>query len=295
MSNRRRAIILPSSETKTSEKVRRLKERISTERPFSTDLEPKKQLKPVEEIEQIWNALPNVRAHKNLDTKVYKRARQMIYALARGQLLRHVSRKELTAKLVGYGLKPSQIVPLLTKKFSKPERIATYERLNRWLSNDAYPEYRKYMPRDLPSLIYSNRNKMSWFLFAYLVEPNTLEEFSDPMEQRCAETIDNFLMGRANKLRLRDIVKDIHSYWDEVIGETLSWTGITEIRFPDVLLSKYCQFLELHYDDVLIDVNLGWFSPESIPFRKFLVQIYSFYGNRVGEYEKSFYRRMFRV
>lgn len=282
---------------KPSEKAKRLKEAIAQKKPFS--VLPKKKRpdkKPLDEIETVWNALPNVRSHKNPNAKVYTQIRRLIRALASGNLKNLIpDRRTLLEKMARYGVKPSQIVPLLTHKFTKAERTEVYRRLSQWRAPDAYPNYSRYMPSDLPSLIFSSRTHMSWFLFAYLNAYTPLEPYEDQREEWCAEIISEFLMDNLDKRRLRSVVKELTSFWEDIIEDTLSTSGIVDIMAINILISKYCDFLSEQYEGRSNNFNLGWFRPDSVPFRKFLVKIYSWYGNQKGEYNEWFYRRLFQV
>lgn len=280
-----------------------LKNTIKANRPFSTL--PKRNRKkaqakptpPLAEIDNVWNILPNVRTHRKTTTKVYKNAKRLIFALAQGRLVEHI--EDMTAFLAGMarqGLKPSQVKPLLTKRFSKKERLEVYTRLSAW-RNIKTSSIAKYMPPALPSLIYCPQTHMSWFLFAYLVPPrNSVVIFASPVEDWCAEIILDFLSGNVHSTQsLKLAVRSLVTFWEDVVLGTLSPTGISEIRSVHTLLGKYCEFVEEHYAGRSASFNIGWFKPESVPFRKFLVKIYSWYGNVQGERSERFYRRQFGV
>jgi len=279
-----------------SPKVKLLKETLDRDKPFSKP--PRKKpakLSPVPrlaEIDEVWNSFPNLGSHKRPDTKTYRNAVKWIRIIERGTLYKHVNKPALIKAMVKFaGVKASTLNNLLQKKFNAEERRTVYAALNE-LRNS--PRRRKSIPGDLATLVYNPYSHLSQFLLAYL---SPLQEITDddPVVTICAELIMEFCMGRPDKYKCFVVARELKDYWDAVIEHSVSWEAKTHVFYVNGFIIAFCEFLEEHYDRYRTDIHPGWFKIDSVPMRKFLVEFYSTYGNIRGEYDRNFYRRLFKI
>jgi hypothetical protein len=128
---------------------------------------------PCKEIDEVWNKLEFLTSHKKRNTYTYSQGKKFLKHLRVGTFNEIVDVPRLLNKLKSFpNFKPSSVIPLLSKKWTLVEREEIYQRLNKMRKPTS--SFSKYMPGDLPSLIWNDKTGMSWFFYV-AVRPEVSE------------------------------------------------------------------------------------------------------------------------
>lgn len=123
---------------------------------------------------ELWNSLKEkysmLQQHNNPEKKVYQKAASMINHLKNGTFGDH------------YHIDPDFMkknhirFSLLEKKFSKEEIKICIERLPKLFIEGYWPPDKKWLPKDLPTLIYNSRTNTSWLLHVFTHPPRPMNQ-----------------------------------------------------------------------------------------------------------------------
>jgi len=256
---------------------------------------PTKTPKPIRncpEIDDVWNSFPNLRTHRNPASGVYKEAVKWIHILDRGELRLNVNVSELVERLGENGIKPSQIHPLLDRKFSMDERVEVYRRLNAM----------KHPPIGLPNAIYTPPTQfnqyrpMSWFLYAFIKGDPSVPE-KDEVIDICVKAVKEVCMTNHRESTIASVVRKHRIYYDAEIEPILTSGGMSVMRGGVFYgyIKAYCKFLTDNYSYTPnICITLDWFRLFSKFHQRWLMQFFEWHGSTKRGYSKEDYQRMLR-
>lgn len=115
---------------------------------------------------ELWNTLPNGTKHKDVKTNTYKKLRTIFRSLRRGTFF----------KSNMFYSDSNQMDDFSSLKFSDKQIIRGIKRLNKLFETDYWPEDKKYLPKNLMTLLFNPRTHHSYFLSVMHKPPRKIEK-----------------------------------------------------------------------------------------------------------------------
>jgi hypothetical protein len=118
---------------------------------------------------EFWNGLPNVQHHKDTDSKTYRRAKGLLMQLQSGSFLHD--------NIVDKAFLERHRVPvaLRHKAWGDAQCREAMTRLSQMLTPGYWPEDKKGLARDLPTLLHNPRTRTSMALMVMVKAPELLK------------------------------------------------------------------------------------------------------------------------
>ncbi|MCK9281507.1 MAG: hypothetical protein M0P71_12855 [Melioribacteraceae bacterium] len=123
---------------------------------------------------ELWNSLKEkysmLQQHNNPEKKVYQKAASMIQHLKNGTFgdHYHINPEFMKKNHIRFSL--------LEKQFTKQEIKICIERLPKLFIEGYWPPDKKWLPKDLPTLIYNSRTNTSWLLHVFTHPPRPMNQ-----------------------------------------------------------------------------------------------------------------------
>lgn len=212
----------------------------------------------------FWNNLPNVRKHKSTKTKTYCKASKFLTDLQNGNFQKRV-------RIDRQWLRKHKLPrDLASKKFTCKEIKRALTNLSLLFKEGYWPENKKTIPQDLPTLIYNPKTQVSFFLMFYKKKPELLQ-VKDPfpeITEKCIYEIDQKLDHDERKKLIQNL-KSLRTAYNKVVNKG---TSIQKRFFEEhywsfkAFVKAYLEYLELKTTGQL---NIYAFHPTSSQFQQF--------------------------
>lgn len=246
---------------------------------------PKYETKPNLDLIHVWNEQPNLRSHKNNQSKVYGDALKKLEHLRRGILHKIISQDEIANGTFANGL-PTDWPKV---EWKKKDIARAIKNLNEWCKEGNYPENKDWIKKlSLSDAIYNSRTGTSALMSAYkngvqpLFNPNRYLETEQ--EKKIYDKFEQYFEATksSTKKKIIELVKNLsgqreqyHNAWKQAWPEDVGLGDHVDPANSFYMINQYLSYLrgeKLQVNDFKPRANISPLSlkTDGFPWKKFV-------------------------
>ena len=271
----------------------KVKERANNKSTNNKNKKSSYENKPNLDLIAVWNKQPNLRAHKNTQSKVYGESLKKLEHLRQGTLYKIIKSEELQDGVFANGMP----VEWTKTKWKKKDIAKAIRTLNEWCKEGNYPRKKDWVKKiSLGDAIYNPRTSTSTLMSAF---KNGVQSLFDPrnsldtdQEFAIYEKFEKYFGAAKDttKKKIVELAKDLsgqreayRQVWKQVDPENYGFGDGIDPGSSMIMVNHYLDFLrggEINVVDFTPRANISPLSLKigNFPWQKFEQAYYNFYG-----------------